>query len=278
MNCILGTNYKLYTKEFPNFLESLRNTSFDGELVLFLDDFHEIEAIQYLNGLYDSTNKIKTKILPFPDSGGGFVTKRFEVYLQYLYEHPNYSNVMLTDIRDVIFQKDPFDFDIGHYVNCFAESNIIKNCRANSKWMKESFGDKCLNELGDHIIINAGVTIGSYYSIILYLENIVNCMKKNAIINDQAAHNYLIYNGKIKNIKIHYNHSSPVMTLAYINKNDIYYNKYGQIINYDGSIVNVLHQYYVLDQYSSSTSNLTNIVIVGIITGTIYLYYRSKRK
>ncbi len=84
-----------------------------------------------------------------------------------------YDNVLLTDTRDVIFQKDPFDFSFGDTLCCFTELEtmvIADTPSETARWIEQSFGKQELMELSQKPIICAGITIGSARRILEYLE------------------------------------------------------------------------------------------------------------
>ena len=48
---------------------------------------------------------------------------RFLMYYDFLLEHPKYERVMMTDVRDVWFQQDPFTWMEGDKgLSCFEEA------------------------------------------------------------------------------------------------------------------------------------------------------------
>ena len=100
-------------------------------------------------------------------------TRRFFLYLDYLSTYAaSYANVMLTDVRDVFFQGDPFAFDVGDELHCFLEDSgeTLATQPHNRKWLQAALGDDVVHELGAKPIACAGVTIGPLPLVRLYLE------------------------------------------------------------------------------------------------------------
>ena len=259
-NIILGLAFGYEFDELKPFLYSLARTGFNGELCLMVTNISG-ETLNSLSLLGNSSN-YKINIIPFEARDMNLRIYRYLLYHNYLTEYiknkmnddENKHNIMLTDVRDVVFQKDPFDFDINNLC-CFLEdkSQSINSCPYNSSWINDQFGHNVLDEIGSNIISCSGVTIGDYRSIIIYLETMIDCtnrLGKKAYndqgIHDQGIHNYIIYHREniLKNkanLKLFENGKGPVFTMGYVK--DILLNNNGFIINDDGSIANILHQY-----------------------------------
>ncbi|RMH77362.1 MAG: hypothetical protein D6680_05590 [Cyanobacteria bacterium J007] len=174
---------------------------------------------------------------------------RYLLYYLYLSDCSQpYDNVMLTDVRDVIFQRNPFDFEIGDRLCCFLEDETksLGSCEVNSTWLREGYGQHVLDEIGDRRISCAGTIIGSRRAILEYLETVVDNtieLKQHVWGIDQAVHNYTVQMGTLKNVVFYENFCGPVLTLHYANAEQLQFDPDGWLVNADGSIVNVLHQY-----------------------------------
>ena len=78
------------------------------------------------SGVYIITNIINNKI--YIGSTINF-SKRWKKHKQHLNNNKHvYNKVLLTDVRDVIFQGDPFSLLDESYVYASIEPNIIRNC------------------------------------------------------------------------------------------------------------------------------------------------------
>lgn len=184
---------------------------------------------------------------------------RYPLYYLYLFTHgKSYANVMLTDVRDVLFQADPFDFAFDFDgLCCFLEDEekTIGSCGFNSNWILTGFGEDALHQVGHQKITCAGTTIGTYSAVMNYLEIMVDYLiklKAQCMGIDQGVHNYVIRKGLINNVRFYENHYSPVLTMHHTDKDKIRFNGDGYVINEDGSVINVLHQY---DRQSSEIRN-----------------------
>jgi len=187
------------------------------------------------------------------------MSSRYLLYYLYLSEYgKNYSKIMLTDVRDVLFQRNPFDFDFDDCLCCFLEDKgkTISECWVHTEWIGQGFGDSALREIGDRMISCAGTTIGTRDYIMLYLEAMIAYLLKLQYHPssgvDQGVHNYIIHKGLIKNVRFFENHYGPILTMMSVKENQLCFNNSGFLINEDGSVINVLHQY---DRHSPEVKN-----------------------
>ncbi len=103
-NLIIGFWSGLPFGELEPFLASLRNTGFDGDLCIFVDNV-TAETVRQLvaHGALVERLGQSAQIRMTNQCG------RFFAYLDFLARHEDrYRHVMLTDLRDVVFQSDPF--------------------------------------------------------------------------------------------------------------------------------------------------------------------------
>lgn len=156
-----------------------------------------------------------------------------------------FDNIMVSDIRDVIFQKDPFDFSINGKLNCSIESEEwpIGRSEFNANEIRDAFGVDALDKLKDKLISNCGVTIGPKDLILSYISKMVELILAgtSSVIMDQGTHNYIVYNDYIKNIVFIKNNNGPVLTLGY--EKNVYRNKQNLITDKNGLVINIIHQY-----------------------------------
>jgi len=269
-NLILGVAENLKFKDICLFLGSLKKTNFNGDVCLFISKMNAVDR----NTLRQYGVKIIAFKERFPyikDTSEMDISQisarhpelrfqkvhmrsfRFIMYYLYLAKWKNeYSKVLLTDVIDVVFQKDPFDFDNDNdMLHCFLENRdkTIGSCHSNSSWVRDFFGEKVLDEIKENNIICSGVVTGTSIAIMEFLEDTIYCMKvfqstvKNAIGDDQGMHNYVVYKKELKNTNFFYNETGPVMHLHYVPKDRMRFDKNGLLVNDKGDIVNIVHQY-----------------------------------
>ena len=187
------------------------------------------------------------------------------MYYLYLQEYGRrYSRVLLTDVRDVYFQRDPFDFPWDRDLCCFLEDQnvTILESRYNRQWVRSAAGEQALQEIGHETVSCSGLTTGTVTGILRYLEQIVSLTiavlrDENVPIHelfDQGLHNYLLYVGRLGSVRLLSNETGPVLTLGYTPRGSVKRNAHGQFLTDGGDVANVLHQY---DRHS----DILNIVL-----------------
>ena len=176
------------------------------------------------------------------------VNSRFFLYYLYILQsEKKYEKILLTDVRDVVFQDDPFNFVLTAPLNCFYEEDRrIYDCSYTSDWLKRSFGEKALSEIGHLRLSCAGTTIGTKEGIINYLEWMMDYILQSNYQRfgvDQAAHNLILHRNMIPDVKFYDNYQGPVLTMNYIDSEKLRFSQDGFLLNEDASVISVLHQY-----------------------------------
>lgn len=223
------------------FITSWRqNASHNSDLVLFIDDTSDwTRACMTAQGeglrLVDIPRQFRDKQV---------VTVRWSIYKNYLDAHENECDqILLTDVRDVIFQSDPFNDRRYEKFFCYAtEGEFIGKSEENTTWMIKFFGENAFNELKERIIICAGTVMATFDEIRLFLS-----MMENSIAHipewgaDQAALNYFVYSGRLpfEHIIEHNIVDGNILTLAHGGTGT----RGDQIVNHSGAVPAVVHMY-----------------------------------
>lgn len=243
------------------FIDTLYSSGYTGKFILFVSNITK-EALNSLErrGITLIHYSDNYPYLPNnPEIPSNIVDQSKEVLspnslryiLYYLYlknaGSEQIDRIMFSDIRDVIFQKNPFDYNYKPGLYCFLEDadTKIKDEKHNSFWIQHGFGPEELSKIGHNTICCSGVTIGDYVSIIDYLEKMINHIIKLKNVGglDQGIHNYLIYNNKLDSLNLINDDEGPITTLSYFkNFNKVLFHN-GSIINKSGQPVNIVHQY-----------------------------------
>jgi len=129
-----------------------------------------------------------------------------------------YRNVMLTDVRDVVFLGDPFGFDVGGTANFFLEDDgrTLDSQTNNRGWIVGAYGRDAFQAIHDRPISCAGVTIGTADSVLAYLEattaELVLLARQFRGI-DQGIHNYVVHTDRVRG-RLVPNSEGPVLTVG----------------------------------------------------------------
>ena len=260
-NLILGAVEGMSWRELRPFVLSLRRTGFDGEVVLFVAGIDRnsrrllassgvgLRALRRaqvslggrtlepydavfdrLHPHYPTVIRQTSRLFRDPQGAAKRMaalvsvrdTRRFLVYLDFLSKREaSYGNVMLTDVRDVFFQADPFAFDLGGELNCFLEDSAetLATQPHNRKWLQTAFGGDVLGELGGKPIVCAGVTIGPLPLVLGYLEVMADFLLRlphQGVGLDQAVHNYVLHKGLVPGARLVPNGAGSVSTLGIV--------------------------------------------------------------
>jgi hypothetical protein len=244
---ILGMVWRLGFDHLRPFVTSLQRTSFQGELCLFVDEA-ETELIRQL-----AVHRVLVIPTPMRQDTARFSVHcvRILFYQALLREVPHYSQIMLTDVRDVIFQRDPFEFSLEATLHCVLEerSQTLSSCPHNSAWIRSFYGEGGLAAIGHNPISCNGTVFGTHTGISAYLDLMAEELSAphnpapRTFGIDQAIHNHLLWSGRLPDARLHENRQGPVMTMAYMDASQIQRSPQGEVVNDDGRAVHVLHQY-----------------------------------
>jgi hypothetical protein len=145
-------------------------------------------------------------------------------YLQYL-EHELIKDgeaptVMLTDSRDVIFQRDPEPLAAGVDIEYALEDTLIGGITKNRKWIAGLFGEAVAVELGDRPVSCAGTTIARAPVMLRYLGMMTRTLLANRGLvcrrtcYDQGSHNHIVWKSGLPNPAHNGPFSERITTLA----------------------------------------------------------------
>ena len=158
-----------------------------------------------------------------------YSSARYRIFHAYLSAHASrFSHVLVSDIRDVYFQGDPFGFDglarTGLYIAQEALHNTIGSCPINSRYL-DPYEGNVPPELLRRPITCPGTTLGSTGLMMKYLQRMKDEINKvgahprmqRDVSLDQGLHNYVVWAHRWKpnELIISPNGEGPLRTLAY---------------------------------------------------------------
>lgn len=146
-------------------------------------------------------------------------TRRFLMYYLYLAKinRLKYQQVMLTDVRDVVFQSDPSELIKGEDILAvFQEDQQVRESNHNVSWLTNLFGVAYLNTVQDRQIICAGTTVGSIQKVYQYLQTMLTTLTQvdASTGEDQGMHNYIVFENEIPGIRVFTNSDPMILTTA----------------------------------------------------------------
>jgi hypothetical protein len=120
----------------------------------------------------------------------------------HIYQHlknKDYRYVITTDVKDVIFQKNPSEWleinlPEGHEDLIFSSESIkYKDESWGDQNLRETFGTQIYEDFKDNTIYNVGVLAGRGYAMKDLMMNIfASCLGRPIKICDQSTFNFLI--------------------------------------------------------------------------------------
>jgi len=249
MNLVLGAIYGYDWDKIEHFVVSLRK-HYDGK-VAFIIDTDSLNNIEFINKLelYNVTLHLYGEKL---NSNHEIQNNRFELYSDIIEGcYSDVERVFITDVRDVIFQDDPFvnEFAPEQELEFYYEPELIGNCRCNSWWYRTMLGDHVLNQVKENYIICCGTIMGTREGLLKYLEQFKNELqewKKSGREftggEDTVVHNLMVYFDKIpQKYMILHNGCGAVSTLDH--QKTLKFDEQGRYINDDGRPTPVIHQW-----------------------------------
>lgn len=240
-DAVLGYAVGYGVPEIAPFVRSLRAV-FAGRVILVVDrtptllawlSAHRIEAVIAADQLMHWA--------PHP------VVTRFAVYARILQERPDIRNVVITDVRDVVFQGDPFavpDLDLQFFIE--AEQWRLADHAFNLKHLTAVVGEGLARDLGRRACICVGVVAGSsaavarFCRMILLLCAIPRSSAGGAFGADQAACNLIAHLNLVGGeVRANYGRVATIGLTApeRLRIED------GLILNPDGGASPIVHQY-----------------------------------
>lgn len=195
-DAVIGVIFGYGWNEVKVWANSLVETGFSGDRVLIvLDGAPEFVARLGKAGF--------TVVQPGPEErlrlNGGFapfLVERFQLIANYL-AATGYRNVILTDVRDVVFQDNPAawlqaNLDGG---GLLASSEGV---RIGDEWwashmLENAFGNDALESVRDRVSRNAGIIAGSRdHCRRICLDIVRLCTQEHETGADQAAYNLIL--------------------------------------------------------------------------------------
>ena len=103
----------------------------------------------------------------------GFQSLRYGHYLDYILQSAKTADyVMISDVRDVIFQRDPFDHEFKAELKTFLESPSITigSDSFNRRWIENLYGKAVLKDIKESTVCCSGTTMGTREGMTRYFK------------------------------------------------------------------------------------------------------------
>jgi hypothetical protein len=233
--------------EVTPFLRSLRASGFAGETVLLLhgNPPGTAAAVAALGAV-----PVAVDLAEVP-ARWSYNVARYAALGAYLAGRADLAGVVVTDVRDVVFQRDPAALVRGGGLHLFLEhpSRPVGACIWTSSWLRYRYGDAALPPLADRPIICSGVAVGAAAVVRRYLARVAAELDPRLEAThymagyDQGVVNQLGHTGRLPDLTVHPYATSPVLHLGNTPAAALPPDDGGPVRNPAGAIVTIVHQH-----------------------------------
>lgn len=189
----------------------------------------------------------------------GVQSFRYREYLAYLTLYGSrFDSVMITDIRDVLFQSHPLERPVKELEVFMEEPDVtLAQPGWNRWWYRQVYGDEGLRIVESEVVSCSGITIGPVVAMTTYLTAMAQEIEKYRHLplqgHDQAIHNHLVASGQVPCRRIP-NGTGRVLTMGMMR--DVEFN--GTIVTqHNSNAPAVLHQY---DRHPELAARLVSLL------------------
>ncbi len=241
---ILGLAAGYHYGDVRPFLASLERVGYAGEVVLFVSP-----TTRDLPRMAAHGARIESFERPAEFAHVPYNAWRFFLYRDFLaHSEGEYARILLTDVRDVIFQREPFahPWPEGLSVTLEDRRMTVGACEHMRRWTEAHLGGEALTRLADRPIACSGTSVGGLTAVRDYLDAM--CARLLPFTPgprlagyDQAVHNLLVHEGRLAGVNV-VDNSGPVLTLGYV-LGEPERDAEGQVLAASGRPAHIVHQY-----------------------------------
>lgn len=193
---LISASTKYTKKELHNYVHSINECGFKGDKIMVAYDINN-ETVKWLKDFGWEVYQSELQ-------GHIHMYRLITIYLILKQLEKKYRYVITTDVRDVVFQKNPSDYlekNLKKNILVSTENVLYKNEPWGVKNILEGYGHLYLDIFKDNLSCNVGVLAGKY-------ENIVDLLLLNYLVSqagdirhftDQSSFNFIIHNSNLKN-------------------------------------------------------------------------------
>jgi len=275
-NLVLGAVRGYSFEQLRPFVISLKRTKFHGDLVLLWNnlspetlaalrdhgvilvpfEYHARGPLNFWSHFWPIIRLVE--IFPISNPRRHAIYKRilnltFVRYvhvLDFLEDNCNrYERILLTDVRDVVFQDDPFRDPLPGEITAFLESPKMKYGAEplyNDPWMCQNYSKMKLRQLSGQRISCCGTVMGTEKGLLEYVRAFVGEIRKLRSVAygaDTSIHNVLVRDVLRKQTALVENLQGAVATIACNASGELQLGTGGVVLDPLGRSVPVLHQY-----------------------------------
>jgi hypothetical protein len=245
---VLGAAVGLTVNQVRVFVESLRAVGYGGDVVLLVR-WPGLAVRRYLGG-----RRVRSiPIIQMRSFSRSVHARRYMIYADYLRTRVSqYDQVLLSDVRDVVFQRHPFEGVTSPKCHFFLEGDkqTIGEDPTNTRWVQGCGTPDQAKAVAACRISCSGITIGGTRAVLAYLDRMADCIRdipfriyrKIGHGYDQGIHNLLVHlSPDIDGIIVQNN--GHIATMALEPQSIYCLDATAQIHAADGHLPAICHQY-----------------------------------
>lgn len=241
-NLVMGALEGYLWEDLEPFVESYKQADYGQcDLVLFVRNI----SPRTLRRLHAAG--VKTFFIDNNLNNEFIIDIRWQLYKNFLENSgKKYNQVLLTDVADVVLQKNLFSQYINNhkYIGVAVERSSIANDIYTSRWIADRFGQDIFDKYSKLPVICCGTTWGTIPEIIRYCDNMSELILSYRRFwgSEQACANYIVYENLLPDVELVKSQAgidtvSTVGVMQSVAANERF------ILNDDGSVPAVVHQY-----------------------------------
>ena len=199
MDCVIGCSTNYDWAKLKYWINSINESGFTGDKVMILMNCDKETASKVSDAGFDiiAFGQDTKNNLVYNSNMMVHVERFYHIY-QHL-KNKDYRYVITTDVKDVIFQKNPSEWleinlPEGHEDLVFSSESIkYKDEPWGDQNLRETFGSQIYEDFKDNTIYNVGVLAGRGYAMKDLMMNIfASCLGRPIKICDQSTFNFLV--------------------------------------------------------------------------------------
>jgi hypothetical protein len=243
---IIATAAGYKFEQIELFLRSL-DKHFLGVLLLLTDKKYRLPKYSFEIELGDIKADYFQSSIPFAFNSAN--NRRLYFAQKYISDNHQFEKIFLTDIRDVVFQENPFEALVNDKLQAAVEDVVIADNEYNSNWIRTLMGEDYYLTVKDKNVLCSGTILGGRKVILYYLDFVTKLLNekgvhldtgKNVFIIDQGAFIVFCYSFP-QLVNLHTNQNGKIFTMSYIPK--MVLNSTGKFVNDEQKLYSIIHQY-----------------------------------
>ncbi|MDP1025752.1 hypothetical protein Q5H91_00860 [Sphingomonas sp. KR1UV-12] len=181
---------------------------------------------------------------------------RWLAYRRFLRDHSEYEQILLTDVRDVLFQGEFFLPDVKS-VQLFEQDEFYGTGNCDSDWYQHAWGTDALNRISSRPAICIGTILGPRDQILMLIDDFIAYFSPAPFRGvEQAIFNRMLFDGDLRfDYVVNHNVEGLVATLSNLEAIDQIVSSAGLIRTAAGKIIPVVHMYDRVDALAPIASS-----------------------